>query len=74
MMNWISTKDRLPKFSSVVRIKKSNGDEAKAYFHADAMAWVKFYGIKSTYFQDHESKKFLDLDEVTHWSSKEENL
>jgi hypothetical protein len=72
-MNWIGVKEKLPLDSWILRIKRANGDESKAYFHADKMVWLSYYTKdKLSHFQDCKSLEFLY--DVTHWCEiKKEN-
>jgi len=64
-MNWVSVEQKLPKFHSIVMAKKQNNEEVKCYFHSDRMAWLNFYGQKTSYFQDFKTLEFLH--DITHW-------
>jgi flagellin-specific chaperone FliS len=67
-IEWISVKDRLPESHDIIKVKNENGDEIKAYFHADQMSWLYFYTKeKLSHFQCKNSLKFLH--DVTHWMS-----
>src|SRR6267142_286123 len=72
-MEWISTTDRLPEGpGSIVFVKRENGDEVKAYYHRDKMAWLSFYHKGDlSHFQDHSTMKFLF--DVTHWRHLNQN-
>jgi endonuclease I len=70
-MTWISVKDKLPTHHAIVRIRKNNGDEAKAYFYMDKIQWIDFYGKKTSYFWDYDTKLPIDGD-ITHWEDKRE--
>jgi len=64
---WVFCKERMPPQTGIMWVRKENGEEVKAYFHADHMgdlAWYYPRGM-SLYFQDHQTKKFLQ--DVTHW-------
>ncbi len=68
MTEWISVKDedKLPPCHDVLQVKRENGDEIKAYFHKDKMAWLGFYcKAPRSHFQDHKTMEFLF--DVTHW-------
>jgi hypothetical protein len=65
-MEWIDVKDRLPSTNDIVRVKRENGDKVKCYFHKDAMSWLMFYGVKTSYFQERHGKRNFLFD-VTHW-------
>lgn len=65
---WIALADSYPPHSGIYQVKLSNENEIKAYYHSDKMNWLKFYGKKTTHFQDYETNKFID--NVTHWMKK----
>lgn len=66
MTEWISVSERLPKgIGDIVMALRENKNITKAYYHQDEVAWVKFYGVKTSIFQDHKTKEFLF--DVTHW-------
>ncbi len=69
-MTWISVKERLPSGpGDILKVRRENDDEIKAYYHADRMAWLSFYTKHNlSHFQDHKTLKFLD--DVTHWYEK----
>ncbi len=56
----------LPKKSDIVKVKLKNGDETKAYFYADKIGWIAFYGHKTGYFWHKDTKELIDHI-VTHW-------
>lgn len=59
-MNWTKIEYQLPADNDVVKVKLSNGDEVKAYFHKDKMQWLSFYYEgKLSHFQDCKTCKFL---------------
>ena len=65
-MKWISVDERLPDDHEVLKVRRKNGDEIKAYFHKDRATWVLFYCKGETsHFQDHKTLEFLF--DVTHW-------
>jgi len=65
-MEWSNINDKLPDYSCVLKVKRKNGDECKAYFHKDKMAWLNFYYQgKLSHFQDHKTLEFLF--DVTHF-------
>jgi hypothetical protein len=66
MFEWISIKDDFPPGPyGIVKVRRKNGDEIKAFYHADAVAWVKFYGVETSKFQCYDTYNFLF--DVTHW-------
>jgi hypothetical protein len=48
-MEWISMEDRLPedKFKKYL-VKKENGEQIPVFFMPDKMAWIAFYGQKTS--------------------------
>jgi hypothetical protein len=72
-MTWVSIKDRMPRGpGDILKVKRQNGDELKAYYHADRMDWLGYYTNRNlSYFQDHKTKEFLH--DVTHWYEKEKD-
>ena len=66
MSEWISIQDKSPGRHFVCQVKRANGMESKSYYHRDGMAWLIFYGVKTSRFQDYYTKDFLF--DVTHWS------
>ena len=70
MSDWIDVKDKLPKSScSGVTVKRECGIIQKAYFHADKMIMIAFYGGKPAYWTD--SKTCEGLRDVTHWKKED---
>ena len=68
-MKWINIDDALPDFHAIVKVKRKNGEEEQAYYHADKMSWLWFYKIETSSFQDMKGKWLHD---VTHWRKDEE--
>ena len=69
-MNWISIKDCYPdKRGAILKVKRECGDERKAYYWGDAMAWLGFFGLSTSHFQDYETNVFLH--DVTHWKEND---
>lgn len=65
-MQWISVKDKLPDSHDIVRVRRANGDEIKAYFHKDKMVWLQFYCKEElSHFQSHKTGEWLF--DVKHW-------
>ena len=60
-MEWIKSLDRLPNDHCIVQIRRENGEEILAYFHADKMAWLAFYyrGHQLTHWQCKKTLKWL---------------
>ncbi len=67
MSNWINVETSLPKGAGdIVKVKRKNGDEIKAYYHRDSMIWLSYYcKEKTSQFQDYHTRRFLQ--DVTHW-------
>jgi hypothetical protein len=69
-MNWISVEKELPKgLGAIVKVKRESGEELKAYYHSDKMAWLAFYHKKHkcSYWQCFKTRKWLY--DVTDWMS-----
>ncbi len=66
-MEWISVEDRIPEVhAGKFRVKRKNGTEMDAFFYLDSIAWISWYGQKTSHWWD--AKGFHDrLDDVTHW-------
>jgi len=66
-MEWISVDNHLPKcFAGKFRVRMQNNDEKDAFYYADAMAWISFYGQKTSNWWE-SSGDHKRLDNVTHW-------
>ena len=71
-MEWIDVHYGLPDCKAgCFRVKRSSGNEMDAFFYADRMGWVEYYGIKSSYWYD-AHKPHDRLDDVTHWKERDE--
>ncbi len=67
MTEWIPVTERLPEgMAGKYTVRLENGDEKKAYYYSDAMAWITWYGHKSCYWWDC-SRNNDPLHDVTHW-------
>lgn len=67
MEEWIEADKKLPEvFADKFRVRRANGVELVAFFYADAVEWIAFYGHRTSHWWaahgDHER-----LDDVTHW-------
>jgi hypothetical protein len=64
---WTKTSQSLPNVrAGKFRVKRQNNIELDAFFYSDAMAWIAFYGEKTSYWWSaHGDNKRLD--DVTHW-------
>ena len=69
-MDWISVEDEFPKGYQILEVKLKSGEQKKCYFHEDEMSWLKFYGVKTSSFQDMKGEWLHD---VTHWRGKGAN-
>lgn len=70
MDNWIETEKRIPEvFSGKYRVRNENGDELDAFFYQDSMAWIAFYGQKTSHWW-HAKGNHERLDNITHWKDK----
>ncbi len=70
-MEWSSVKEKLPEVNTgKFRIRRANGCEMEAFFYADQVMWISWYGQKTSHWWnakgDHER-----LDDVTHWKENE---
>ncbi len=70
MDKWININDSLPETHDIVKVRRENGDEINAYYHADKMCWLNYYGKKTSHFQSFKSLEFLF--DVTHWKRDKE--
>ncbi len=68
MSGWVNIQEGMPsKDYDIVKVKRADGTEERAYFHPDKMCWLNFYRIKTAYFQG------IDLNwlhDATHWWGK----
>jgi len=63
---WIDfNKERPNDEFSVYLVKKENGEEEKAFFMPDKIAWVAFFGIKTSFWMGKHSGQLIH--DVTHW-------
>lgn len=69
MSEWIKVSDakNLPNNSTILKVKRANGDEVKAYFHHDNLGRMALYHPpgKNLRWQDKKTLEFLQ--DVTHW-------
>ena len=65
-MEWISVEDRLPedKFGKYL-IRKANDEQKQAFFMPDKIAWIAWYGRKTSYWMEVTSGELVH--NVTHW-------
>lgn len=64
---WISVNDHMPDVhSDKFRILLANGTEMDAYFYKDSIAWISYYGQKTSHWWNCNGSKER-LDTVTHW-------
>lgn len=70
MSEWVDAEKQLPECHDVLKVRRKNGDEVKAYYYSDGMAWVQFYGVKTSRFQDRSTLSFLF--DVTHWLRRDD--
>ena len=66
-MEWVNVKDELPSGAGdIVKVRRENGDELKAYYSKDKMAWLlRYYKGPTSHFQNHATREFLF--DITHW-------
>lgn len=65
--DWIESDKELPNvFAGKFRVKMKNGMETDSFFYADAMAWICFYGQKTSYWWDAQGTHER-LDDVIAW-------
>jgi hypothetical protein len=63
---WITINERLPTYkNAVLKIRKTNGNEVKAFFCKDRMLWRERYGEAIGHWWDYY--QYNPLDDVTHW-------
>lgn len=44
VMEWIDVNEKMPKGKGdIVKVRRANGNEIKAYYHEDSMHWLSFY-------------------------------
>jgi hypothetical protein len=66
MNEWINVKDSLPEKDCILKVKRENLNECKAYFWKDQMMWLlRYFKYTPTYFQNEETNEFIY--DVTHW-------
>lgn len=64
---WIDADKTLPKeFSGTFRVKRKNGVEMEAHYYSDAMAWIAYYGRKTSHWWDANGNHDR-LDDVISW-------
>lgn len=68
-MEWISVEESLPddEFKKYL-VKKANGEIITAHFMPDKIAWIAWYGLKTSYWMRVDSGKLIY--DVTHWRNK----
>lgn len=65
--SWIETKERIPDvLAGKYRVRVKNGNEMDAYFYQDSMAWIAFFGQKTSHWWSAHGDNER-LDGVTHW-------
>ena len=65
-MEWISVEDKLPNKDWKYTVQLENGSVQKAFFYLDKIAWIAFYGQKTSHWWD-AKPPYERLDNVTHW-------
>lgn len=65
-MDWINSDKELPKdkFNKYL-VKKENGDPITALFMPDKIAWIAYFGQKTSYWMDIDSGKLIH--DVKYW-------
>lgn len=73
VMEWIDVNEKMPKGKGdIVKVRRANGNEIKAYYHEDSMHWLSFYtSAPLSKFQCYETRNFLH--DVTHWTHYNQN-
>lgn len=67
MSEWISVDDNLPDVTSgKFRVRRSNDLEMDAFFYADGISWIEFYGRKSCHWWDAKGQHER-IEDVTQW-------
>jgi len=69
MTEWISVEEKTPDvFAGKFRVKMKDGSETDAFFYSDGIAWIAFYGQKTSKWWSADRKTNHErLDDVTHW-------
>ena len=66
-MEWISVENKLPDVQAgVFIVKLDDSTEHRAFFYEDAIAWIAFYGQKTSHWWG-ARYPYSRLDGVTHW-------
>ena len=66
-MKWIPIEERIPNvFAGKFHVRLKNGKEVDAFFYEDAMAWIAFYGQKTSHWWGVNVGNER-LDNMTHW-------
>ncbi len=69
MTKWVKVDERLPNVhADKFRVKLNGGDEVSAYFYRDSMAWIAWYGLKTSYWWN--SKSHEPIFDVIEWMEK----
>lgn len=68
-MTWIKVEDKLPDVKmGKFRVKRTRGIEMDAFFYADRMGWISYYGQKTSHWWD-ANGNHERLDDVVEWMS-----
>lgn len=66
-MEWISVEHQLPEVrAGKFRVRRKNGQEMDAFFYLDSIAWIAFYGQKTSHWWS-ATYPYDRLDDVSYW-------
>jgi len=70
ILDWIDINDKHPiDLLQKYLVKSSDGKVTKAFYMPDRIAWIAFYGKKTSYWMEVGSSDLLH--DVTHWKKNE---
>lgn len=70
MEKWHTVEDRIPEvISGKYRVRMKDGSEIDAFFYADKISWIAYYGQKTSHWWNAKGNHER-LDNVTHWREK----
>jgi len=71
-MTWIKVSERIPSVNAgKFKVRLDTDTEKDAYFYADKIGWIAFYGQKTSHWWDAKGDH-KRLDNVTEWREKDE--